>query len=97
MPYTVFATITVKPEHIDAACAAVAEIVPATRGEAGCVAFEPRRAVDGSARIFIFEEWTDRAAFDFHHSQDYTKNVFAKYEGWLQQAPELVEVKPLEG
>ncbi len=96
MSYTVFATITVKAEHMDAACAAVAAIVPATRAEQGCVAFEPRCAADGSARIFIFEEWADRAAFDFHHSQDYTKDVFAKYEGWLQQAPDLIEVKPLE-
>lgn len=96
MSYTVFATIAVKPAHLDAASEAVAAIVPATRAEQGCVAFEPRRAADGSARIFIFEEWADRAAFDFHHSQEYTKEVFAKYEGWLQSAPDLVEVEPLE-
>ena len=45
----------------------------------------------------IYEEWADRTAFDFHHAQDYTKDVFAKYENWLQSAPDLVEVKPLEG
>ena len=97
MSYTVFAAIPVKPEHMEAACDAVAAIVPATRGENGCIAFEPRRAADGSSAIMIFEEWADRAAFDFHHAQDYTKDVFAKYENWLQSAPDLVEVKPLEG
>ena len=97
MTYTVFATIPVKPEHMDAACDAVAAIVPATRGETGCVTFEPRRAADGSSTIRIFEEFVDRDAFDFHHAQDYTKDVFAKYESWLQSAPELVEVKSLEG
>ena len=96
MSYTVFATIPVKPEHMDAACEAVAAIVPATRGEDGCVCFEPRRAADGSSTIMIFEQWADRAAFDFHHAQDYTKDVFAKYENWLASAPVLVEAKPLE-
>ncbi len=97
MSYTVFATIPVKPEHMEDAANAVAAIVPATRGEDGCIAFEPRRAADGSSTIMIFEEWADRDAFDFHHAQDYTKDVFAKYENWLQSAPQLVEVKPLEG
>ena len=45
----------------------------------------------------IFEEWADRDAFDFHHAQEYTKDVFARYENWLAGAPELVEVKSLEG
>ncbi|WP_375290543.1 putative quinol monooxygenase [Qipengyuania sp.] len=97
MSYTVFATIPVKPEHLEAACEAVATIVPATRSEDGCLSFEPRRAADGSSTIMIFEEWADRDAFDFHHAQDYTKDVFARYENWLQSEPELIEVKPLEG
>ncbi len=97
MRYTVFATIPVKPEHMEAACEAVAAIVPATRGEDGCISFEPRRAADGSDTIMIFEEWADRDAFEFHHAQDYTKDVFAKYGNWLQSEPELFEVKALEG
>ena len=97
MSYTVFATISVKPEHMEAAASAVAAIVAATRDEDGCIAFEPRRAADGSSTIMIFEEWADRDAFDFHHAQEYTKDVFTKYEEWLACAPQLVEVKSLEG
>lgn len=95
--YTVFATIPVKSEHMDEACDAVAAIVPATRSEEGCHAFEPHRTADGSPTILIYEKWADRAAFDFHHAQDYTKDVFAKYENLLASAPALVEVEPLEG
>jgi quinol monooxygenase YgiN len=97
MSYTVFATIPVKPEHMEAACQAVAPILPATRGEHGCRAFEPRRIADGSSTIMIFEEWADRAAFELHHAQDYTRDVFASYENWLSAEPRLVEVNPLEG
>jgi quinol monooxygenase YgiN len=96
MSYAVFATIPVKPEHLHDARDAVADIVLQTRAEAGCEHFEPYRAADGSANIYIFERWADRAAFDFHHAQDYTKAVFAKYEGWLRADPVLVEVTELK-
>ncbi len=96
MTLTYLATIPVKPAHMDEACEAVSSITPVTRKEAGCVAFEPRRAADGSSTITIFEEWADRDAFDFHHAQDYTKDVFAKYENWLESDPVLVELKSLE-
>jgi len=96
MTLTYLATISVKPEHMEEACKAVSSIVSRTCGEAGCVAFEPRRAADGSSTIIIFEEWADRNAFDFHHAQDYTKDVFAKYENWLESDPVLIEVKSLE-
>lgn len=96
MSYTVFATIPVKPEHLNDAREAVAAIVPQTRAEAGCEHFEPYRATDGSPNLYIFERWADRAAFDFHHAQDYTKAVFTKYEGWLRGAPKLVEVMELK-
>ncbi|MEL7446893.1 MAG: putative quinol monooxygenase [Pseudomonadota bacterium] len=93
---TYLATIPVKPEHMEEACKAVAAIASTTRDEAGCIAFEPRRAADGSSTITIFEEWADGDAFDFHHAQEYTKDVFAKYENWLESDPVLTEVKPLE-
>jgi quinol monooxygenase YgiN len=96
MPYTVFATIPVRPEHLDDARAAVEAIVPQTRAETGCEAFEPYRAADGSPNIFIFERWADRAAFDFHHAQSYTQDVFARYENWLRDEPSLVEVTELK-
>ncbi|MFC3214307.1 MULTISPECIES: putative quinol monooxygenase [Novosphingobium] len=96
MSYTVFATIPVKPEHLEDAREAVAGIVPRTRAEDGCEHFEPYRAADGSSNLYIFERWADRAAFDFHHAQEYTKDVFAKYEGWLRGAPTLVEVTELK-
>jgi quinol monooxygenase YgiN len=96
MAYTVFATIPVKPEHFDDAQRAVAAIVPQTRAESGCKCFEPYRAADGSPEIHIFERWADRAAFDFHHAQSYTIDVFARYENWLRSAPVLVEVTELK-
>ncbi|HKR18175.1 putative quinol monooxygenase [Rhizorhapis sp.] len=96
MSYTVFATIPVKPEHLDDAREAVAAIVAQTRAEPGCEHFEPYRAADGSSNLYIFERWANRSAFDFHHAQDYTQAVFEKYKVWLREAPALVEVTELK-
>lgn len=96
MSYSVFATIPVQPQHMESACEAVDAIVARTRAEVGCEDFRPFRAADGSSTIHIFEEWADKDAFDFHHRQEYTKDVFAKYENWLSSEPVLVVVKSLK-
>ena len=93
--YTVWAEVRLKPEHSDDAFAAVAAIVDATRAEPGCEQFIPNRAADGAPVVYIFERWRDRAAFDFHHAQPYTKAVYAKYEAWLAAPVNFIELQDL--
>jgi quinol monooxygenase YgiN len=92
MALTYLAEIDLKADCYDQACRAVAEIVPATRAEAGCERFDPHPAADGSPRLYIYERWADRAAFDHHHAQDYTRAVFKNYENWLAAPVRLTEL-----
>ena len=92
MSYTVFATIDLKPESFDAATAAVAAIVPATAAEEGCEQFTVHRAADGAPRLYIYERWRDRAAFDFHHAQPYTVEVYEQYRDWLAGGVTITEL-----
>ncbi len=92
MSYPVFAEIPVKPEYLDDAIAAVRAIVPTTLGEDGCEQFTLHRAADGSARLFIYERWRDRAAFEFHHAQPYTVAVYKSYETWLAGPVTITEL-----
>lgn len=92
---TLFATMTVKPAHMDEACDALDAIVAPTRAEDGCLTFEARRATDGSNRMMIFEEWTGRDALDQHMAMPYVTDLFARYRGWLEREPELVATTPL--
>ncbi len=92
MALTYLATIRLKPEHFGAACQAVAGIVARTRTEAGCERFDPHPAADGSATLYIYERWADRAAFEFHHAQPYTRAFFKSYEDWLAGPVELTEL-----
>lgn len=79
---TYFATVPIKPQHFADAVKAVTAIVPQTRAEAGCQRFDLYCDEDKSL-LYIMESWSDQAAFDFHHAQDYTRDVFTAYEEWL--------------
>mgnify|MGYP003922515013 CR=1 FL=1 len=92
MALTYLATIGLKPDCFDDACRAVRAIVATTRAEAGCERFDPHPAADGSPTLYIYERWADRAAFDHHHAQDYTRAVFKRYEEWLSRPVQMTEL-----
>ena len=35
--------------------------------------------------MHLYENWTGRPALDAHYAEEYTKAVFAQYEGWLAE------------
>jgi quinol monooxygenase YgiN len=96
MTYPVLAEVPLKPESFEAAVAAVRAIVPATLAEEGCEQFSLHRAADGGPRLFIYERWRDRGAFDFHHSQPYTRDVYRSYEQWLDGPVKITELSDLD-
>ncbi|MER2268763.1 putative quinol monooxygenase [Methylobacterium oxalidis] len=88
-PLTVFARITPKPEHAEAARRAVLAIIPATRAEPGCRAFKLHADRDGGGRLYLYEVWEDEAALAAHHDQPYTQAVFESYRTWLAEPVEI--------
>lgn len=92
MALTYLARISLKSGDFDAARSAVAAIVKQTLAEAGCERFDPHPAADGSPTLYIYERWHDRAAFDFHHAQPYTRAVFKQYEDWLAEPVQMTEL-----
>jgi len=95
MPLSAFATIVLKPSHFAQARAAVVGIVARTRAEAGCMAFELHEAPD-EATLHLYEVWADSAAFEAHHAEDYTREIFRKYEQWLAKPVEITFMQPVE-
>lgn len=79
-----FATITPKPIHFQDAKAAIISIVDRTREEAGCLTFDLLENQD-QGTLHLYENWTGRPALDAHYAEEYTKAVFAQYEGWLAE------------
>ncbi len=57
--------------------------------------FDLHNSAEVPNTLFLFEVWKDRAAFDFHHEQDYTKNIFRKYEDWLSEPAILLQIQKI--
>ena len=83
-PYQLFATIPVKPQFFDLAKEAVLNIIPQTLAEEGCELFVLHEAPEeDNHTLYLYERFKDEEAYNHHHAQPYTKEVFKKYENWL--------------
>ena len=93
---TVFARITPKPEHFDAARQAVLGIIGKTRAERGCRAFTLHDDREGGGRLYLYEVWDSEAALADHHDQPYTQAVFQSYQEWLAEPVELTMMRRID-
>ncbi len=82
---------------MDALSSAVREVIGKARCEDGCVSFEPAVPADGSATLLIWEHWASKSAFDAHNAHPYMQELYGKLGDWLAAAPDIVEIKELEG
>lgn len=94
MTLAVFATITPKPEHLDAARQAIVGILQDTRAEAGCLTFDLHED-PVAGKLYLYEIWSGQAALDAHYAQPYTKAVCQAYELWLAAPVESVLMQPV--
>ena len=88
----VSATIALKPEHYQEGRAAIEAIIPQTLNEPGCHVFSLMESTDNSDTLHLFEVFEDENALQQHYQQDYTKNVFAQYEDWLEKPAEITKM-----
>jgi quinol monooxygenase YgiN len=95
--FNVIARIVPKSEHHEAVKAALLGMIPATLAEPGCRVFT---LLEGPEELWLFEEFDDEAALNFHLEQDYTKAVSYNYPDWLEEPVEAhfpQRISPLLG
>jgi quinol monooxygenase YgiN len=77
--------------HEEEAVGYFRELIPASRREPGCRMYVVHRAKSDPAKFFIYEQYDDEAAFDFHrstpHFERYGKNGIQKIA--VRREPEL--------
>ena len=62
----IVATIVAHAGHEATVKAALEQVVPPSRAEAGCARYELHQDVANSARFVMLEEWRDAEAIDVH-------------------------------
>lgn len=88
----IFATIRAKEEFIEDVRDALLEIIEPTLAEEGCYEFSMFENQEKSNVFHLFEIFRDSASLDEHYQKPYTKAVFEKYEGWLEEPVEVVKM-----
>jgi quinol monooxygenase YgiN len=80
------ATITPKPDQMDAAIAALKELIPAVHDEDGCERYALHRGPD---RLVFIEKWRDMATLGAHGSGPNIAKLGEKLAGLTAGAPDI--------
>lgn len=93
--FCVFATIKLKLQHVVEARYALTILVSRTQKEEGCRVFNLLISPENKQTIYLYEEFTDEHAYNFHISRDYTQEIFKKYETWLAEPIQKIVMNKL--
>ena len=84
--YVVTVVFAVKPAHLEAFMKAVVQQAETSLAEEpGCHQFDVARDPDDALRVFLYEIYSDRAAFDLHLSSPHFKAFDQMTAAWLAQ------------
>ena len=79
--------------HEDAVERALAEVVPPSREEAGCVGIHAFRSTRDRRLFYIHSHWKDEAAFELHAGLAHTVGFIKTVEALLDQPLEVTRAK----
>jgi len=84
-PIVLFVRMRPKPEHREAAQAALAAIVADSRAEPGCREYIVHSDLDQEGDLCLYEVWDDEAALKSHFAQPHTSALSKQFEAWLAE------------
>jgi quinol monooxygenase YgiN len=82
---TLIATLKAKPGEEDRLRAELDAMVEPSLAEPGCLAYRPYVDANDPASMAIIEEWTDKAALDFHFTTPHFKQIVTVLEEILAE------------
>ncbi|CAJ1583771.1 putative quinol monooxygenase [[Mycobacterium] wendilense] len=92
MPVVVVATMTAKPESVDAVRSACTEAIEAVHAEPGCELYALHEA--GDTFVFI-EQWADEEALKTHSTAPAIGALFGAVGELLDGAPDIKMLSPV--
>jgi len=96
MELFIFARFHAREGSQDAVKQAIAQVVPASREEAGCVAIHAFRATLDPRLFYIHSEWKDEAAFELHATLDHTVKFVETVETLIDHPMEVIRTVKTE-
>jgi quinol monooxygenase YgiN len=88
MAYVVSAHWRAKKGKEDRLAAVIEEMTPPSRGEPGNVFYQAQRAVDDPQLFYLYEQYTDEAAYQAHMDSEHFTRLVKE-----EAIPELLEAR----
>ena len=88
--FTLIVTFKVKSEFVSDFFQALSKVTNLTRLESGNLIYEFSIDESDKTRIFLYEKYRDRAAYEFHVQQEYLQVFRAEIANLLEEAPSVL-------
>ena len=87
---TLVATLTAKPEKIEALESVLRSFVEPTRSEKGCLEYHLHRSSDQKNVFVFYEVWENKETLDVHLAMPYLAKFWAERLDYLEKDVDLV-------
>jgi quinol monooxygenase YgiN len=95
MELFIFGRFHAREGHEDALAAALRDVVPPSRAEAGCVAISAFRSTRDPRLFYIHSRWVDEAAFDLHAGLPHTLHFLERAQALIDHPLDVTRATPL--
>jgi quinol monooxygenase YgiN len=92
-PLVVVAVFRARPEAVDELGDRLAEVVTATRQEAGCRRYDLHADIADPLRFVFVEEWADDDALTAHNGSEHLRALLADLPRLADGAPEVYRLR----
>lgn len=88
--FTLVVTFKIKPDHISTFTQALSKVRNHTRLEPGNVVYEFSVDETDVTRVFLYEKYSDRSAYEFHTQQNYLHAFRAEIGDCVEETPTVL-------
>ena len=93
MELFIFARFHAGPGHEGAVEAALLEVVPPSRGEAGCLSIHAFRSIRDRQLFYVHSHWVNEAAFEIHAGLPHTVRFIERVSSLIDQPVEVTRAE----
>ena len=97
MNLTIFARFHAREGAADDVAAAIAEVLPQSRAEPGCLDIAAYRSIQDQRLFHIHSLWIDEAAFELHAGLPHTVRFLEKVQPLIDHPLDVSRARPLAG
>jgi quinol monooxygenase YgiN len=97
MNLTIFARFHARAGAADQVAVAIAEVLPQSRAEPGCLDIEAYRSIQDPRLFHIHSLWIDEAAFELHAGLPHTVRFLEKVQPLTDHPLDVSRARPLAG